>query len=391
MWRLIFGMIWLLAAAWPAPGAATPIDLSKDSASRWVPFTLTDAGQIRVSARINGRRAVAIIDTGVSISLVSRDFARKAGMRIAATSQADAIGGGITIGWAGARSLSLGGLTRRAARMAVADLPQSATGGDIPVDALIGADLIACCALDLDYDAGRMRFLPSGTTPFDGQRAPLSRAKDSEVFVTALRLGGTRVAPVLVDTGDGGAVTITPAIWRAGSDGRSPATSAIAFGLGGPIRVGLTIVPALSLGSLQARNVEVRVEDESGFSRQTGMAGRIGSGLLRRYRLLIDAKAGRMVLRPGRQADAMPVRSTSGLLTGVDRDRLRVLHVMANSPAAKQGWQTDDMICSVDGRTIAANSAGSVDTGWAAGTPGTKVRLGMCDGTERVLTLRIFY
>ena len=61
-------------------------------------FTLTEAGQIRVSARINGRRAVAIIDTGVSISLVSRDFARKAGMRIAATSQADAIGGGISIG-----------------------------------------------------------------------------------------------------------------------------------------------------------------------------------------------------------------------------------------------------------------------------------------------------
>jgi len=107
--------------------------------------------------------------------------------------------------------------------------------------------------------------------------------------------------------------------------------------------------------------------------------------------VLLDPGAGRMVLKPGPDADAPPLRSTSGLLVGLERDRLKVLHVMRGGPAAAAGWQPGDTICRVDGQPITADYPTSALAKWSIGAPGTAVRLGLCDGTVRTLTLRQFY
>lgn len=98
-----------------------------------------------------------------------------------------------------------------------------------------------------------------------------------------------------------------------------------------------------------------------------------------------------MILSPVPHADQPPVRSTSGLLVGVARDRLKVLHVMQGGPAQAAGWKEGDMICAIDGQTIPADYPTSPLASWSAGTPGRTVTLRMCDGTERKLTLRDFY
>ena len=140
-----------------------------------------------------------------------------------------------------------------------------------------------------------------------------------------------------------------------------------------------------------ARQIEVRVEPPRGFSDAVGAQGRIGTGLLQRYRVLLDPRAGRMVFTPGPDADQPPVRSTSGLLLGLDKDRLRVVHVMRGSPAAAAGWRSGDLICRIDGKPIPADYADSALSSWSTGTPGRTVTLGLCDGATRSLTLRQFY
>ena len=147
----------------------------------------------------------------------------------------------------------------------------------------------------------------------------------------------------------------------------------------------------MSTGTLTARNVEVRIEPSGGFSDTIGVAGRIGSGFLQNYRVLLDPAAGRMVLQAGPGADTMPERSTSGLLVGVDRDRLRVLHVMRGGPAAAGGWKDGELICTVDGAAITRDYPTQPIARWTAGVPGRVVTLGLCGGTIRTLTLRYFY
>lgn len=367
--------------------------LAPDAEARWVDFDLTPGNQIRFTMLLDGRAVTAVLDTGVSYSVLARRFAAAQHLPVRAEGQATVIGGSVDVGRVDVATLTLGAVTRRGGSLAVADLPAAATGSASAVDLLVGRDLIAAYALDIDYGARRFRLLRSGRVPFAGVSAPLAIAPDRLVYVSAVTLGHARLRPMVVDTGDGSSITLGAAAWAsAGAATRAvPTTTTVSFGLAGPVVSELAIVPRLLVGRVAARDVELRIEPAGGFSDTIGVAGRIGSGFLQRYRVLLDPRAGHMLLRalPG----AAPVaRSTSGLLLGLASDRLKVLHVMRGGPAAAAGWREGDTICAVDGVPIGPGYATDPLARWATGTPGRAVRLTRCDGAgERVLVLRRFY
>lgn len=382
----------LLLLPVPAAAQAPAGVLAADAEAQWVGFDLTPGNQIRFRMTVNGRSATAILDTGVSYTVASRAFATLLGLKPAASGRAAAIGGTVPLAWAGIESLAVGGLSRAGGRIAVADLTAIATGTAEPVEMLVGADLLGGHALDIDYDSRRFRLLRSGRMPFTGVTAPLGLARDSGVFVSEITLGARRLRPMIVDTGDGSAVTVSREALATAKLPPVPQTSAVAFGLGGALETDLMVLPQLRLGGLTARNVELRVEHAQGFSASMGTAGRIGSGLLQRYRVLLDPSAKRMILAPGKTADRAPLKSTSGLLVAHDGDALRVLHVMRNSPAARDGWATGERICAIDGARVPPDYATNRVAIWPADSPGRTVTLGLCDGRgERSLTLASFY
>ena len=382
----------LLAAAGPAasPPAGTQ-SLSADHEERWIPFEFTPGNQIRFTMSLEGRPVSAILDTGVSYSVVAQAYARAHHLRVRGQAKADVIGGSVPVGWIATRTLAIGGLRRDGGGLAVADLPATATGSATAVDLLVGRDLTADYALDIDYAGRRFRFLRSGRVPFAGTSSPLAIAPDRLVYVSSVILGGAALRPMVVDTGDGSAITLGTAAWATAQMPSRATTTTVSFGLAGPVVSEVAIVPQLVVGRTVARNVEVRVEASGGFSDAIGVAGRIGSGFLQNYRVLLDPAAGHMLLSPGVGADQPPLRSTSGLLLGVATDRLKVLHVMRGSPAAQAGWRTGEQICRVDGQAITRGYAGSTLARWGADTPGRVVALTSCDGRERRLTLRNFY
>src|SRR3546814_7765043 len=61
---------------------------------------------------VDGHPATAILDTGVSYSVMSRRYAAATGERIVEHGTADAIGGAVPLAWAATRKLVLGGVTR---------------------------------------------------------------------------------------------------------------------------------------------------------------------------------------------------------------------------------------------------------------------------------------
>ena len=387
----------LLAAAPPLPEPraawAGRSALAPDTEARWIDFDLTPGNQIRFRMALDGRDVIAVLDTGVSYSVLAKRYAVANRLTVRAEGQATVIGGSVDVGRVGTTTLSLGGLTRRGGSLAVAELPAAATGSATPVDLLVGRDLTAAYALDIDYGARRFRLLRSGRVPFAGLSARLAIAPDRLVYVSEVALGRAQLRPMVVDTGDGSSITLGAESWATvGAAARAlPTTTTVSYGLAGAVVSELAIVPRLQVGRVAARDVELRVEPAGGFSDTIGVAGRIGSGFLQRYRVLLDPGAGHMLLR-ALPAGAPVARSTSGLLLGLASDRLKVLHGMRGSPAAAAGWRVGDSICAVDGVAIAPGYASQPVAGWATGAPGRAVRLTLCDGAgERVLVLRRFY
>lgn len=394
-----FAIALSLPAAARQPKSTAPVTLSPapmlaaDSEARWVPFELTPGNQIAFRLTINGRAATAVLDTGVNFTLAATAFAGTIGLKPTASGQAAAaIGGSLPIAWAQVESIDFGGLSRHGGRIGVTDLSALSTGTAKPVDVVVGSDLLATHALDIDFDARRFRLLPSGRMPFRGISVPIQTAAQTGTFQVDATVGNARVRPLLIDTGDGSALTLAREAWTTTRLPDTGVTSAYAVGLAGPIETDLVVLPQVRLGTAIARNVEVRIEQKGGYSAATGTAGRIGTGFLQRYRVLLDPRARRMVLVPGKDADRMPLKSTSGLLLSHEGKALRVLHVMRGSPAAAGGWRAGERICVIDGARLSDDYRTSALGQWPAGTPGRTVRLGLCDGgPERALTLAAFY
>lgn len=381
-----------LALIGAAPPPTTAVStLATDTEARWVPFNLTPGNQIRFAMTINDLPVVAVLDTGVSASVISRQFAAKARLKVEPRGMARAIGGTVPIGWAPVRSITIGGMARQGGGIGVTALPAAATGGVQPVDVLVGHDLIAAYALEIDYEAMQFRLLKSGRLPFRGVSAPLRIASVQNVYVTEITLGGRRLAPMVLDTGDGSSITLSQDAYRAARIAGVRTTTTIAYGLAGPMVSDLAILPSVAVGKLAVSDVELRIERRGGFSHTIGVAGRIGSGFLQHYRVLMDVGAGHIVFGTTRTTGAPPLRSTSGILIANEKDRLRVLHVMRGSPAEASSWRPGEMICSIDGAPIPADYNGSAISSWSVGKPGRTVSLGGCDGVARQLTLSRFY
>ncbi|MBX9797461.1 aspartyl protease family protein [Sphingomonas sp.] len=386
---MLIALMLPLCGAVPVP-VAPQFQLTRDAEDRWIAFDMTDGNQIAFTAAVNGVAARAILDTGVSNSTLSPGFAARARLKVVPRGRAQAIGGTVAVGWAATRHVAVGAMSRTGGGLTIAALPAIATGDGTAADLLVGRDLLAGYALDIDYPARRFRLLPTGRLPFTGATAPLTIARDPQVYVTELTLAGQRLRPVLVDTGDGAAATLSQDAWRRARVSGITLTTTIGYGLAGPQESELGIVPEIAVGGFVARNIELRVEPPGGFSQAIGMAGRIGTGFFQRHRVLLDPGAGRMVLAEATGDAVPPLRSTSGLLTRIDRDRLTVIHVMRHSPAAEGGWRGGDQICRVDGLPAAGEGLPS-QTDWQVGTPGRQVTLTLCSGEERRLTLSAFY
>lgn len=377
-----------LALAAPAGAAST---LAPDAEARWVPFELTPNNHVKFSLTIDGRPATAILDTGMTDTMVSERFAAATGIRPRQRQRGTAIGGQVAIGWAAGPRLVIGGLTRSGGRIGIAPMETPPEANVVTADMLIGADILSCCAIDIDYPSRRFRIIASGRMPFTGFTAPLAHARGRSVWTTELSVAGTRLRPMLVDTGDGTWTSLTRPAWLSTGYRGAPITTTLGYGLGGPSVTEMAVVPGARIAGAETGEIEIRIEDANGYSGRAGFAGRIGNALLMRFRVLFDVRAGRMVLRSAAPGAAPYIRSTSGLLMGyVDRS-LRVLHVMRGSPAAQAGWREGDAICATNGTPIADAASAQALSGWTAGAPGTVVRLTLCDGTERELTLRRFY
>src|SRR3569623_603160 len=381
------------AAMAPAMPPAMPdrTTLAPDAEAQWVSFVLTPGNLIAFTMTIDGRSASAILDSGFSQSVISRRWAQAAGLRIGDGGRGIGVGGSVAMGETNGRTLVIGGMTKTGGRLGVLDLPASATGGSGQVDAVIGSDLLHPYALDIDFAARRFRLLPSGRLPFAGQTAPLSLSGRDQLYISEMRVGDTRLRPMIVDTGDGATITVSTDAWRTIDGARPATTTTVSYSVAGPVQSDLAVLPQVAVGDATLPQAETLIESGGGFSTRMGAAGRIGIGFLQRFRVLLDPRAGRMVMAATPDTDRPALRSTSGLLLATGADRLRVLHVMRGSPAAAAGWKPGDEICSVDGTAISAAYAVEPIASWPAAAPGRVVRLGMCGGGVRALTLESFY
>jgi predicted aspartyl protease len=378
--------------------AAAPCGMSSASAQNsspgdaaWVPTKDNSAGLLVVPVEVNGRAAMALVDTGFSEVVVSRRFVAALGLPVQPLGTAVSVGGLQAFGRSSGLQLTFDGTRFPSGDMEVSDLSQVEKVIGLPIDIVIGSPLLAHSALEVDLDHGRIRLSASGTNLDGAIAVPLEYNQSRRRFELQGMVTDVRLAPILLDTGSDAALSVTADAFTRLVDRTGGATTLQVAGGGGLEVESIATLPTFELGSVSFKSVPVQGEPPGAFLAKAGQAASIGMGILDRYDFVIDAPAGRMLLKPRSTPPPLPAKSTVGVQGDYQLDRITVTHVMANSPAEKAGLKPGEEICAVNNVKVVGGWSNSPMRDWGTRPAGHAYVLTLCSGVTIRLVSKSFY
>lgn len=321
-----------------------------------VPLTLLPTGDIGglLALRVelgaeSALAALAVLDTGATSHLVDPALARAAGL--AADGQAAvALPGGRgrarRVRLPELRLAALAGESWRDQHALEVDLAalRAASGADLRM--LLGAPLFAGRRVTIDLAAQTLAFdrPPDGTALID---VPLH--DEGGLPAVDLRLSPTLEGRFLLDTGNAGAVLLfarrAEALLR-----ETPLPELRVHELGGTVAARFARSARAELGRLARADVPVALEVGSG-ARRGGhfdrLAGSLGVAFFDGAAITLDARAGRLSVRPPSGDLAVP--GGFGFSAATRPEGLTVAAVLAGGPAERAGVKPGDRIARVGG------------------------------------------
>ena len=268
-----------------------------------VPFALVGGAQplLTVPVAVDGRGPyIFVVDTGAGPTLLAPGLARELGVEAAATKEGHGLAHRATVRLARVRSLRLGSEERAGFEVVVAedvDRIAAAVGGRL--DGVLGHSFLGRYAVTVDYPAGTLRLDESAATEPDDLVLPFRLAAPTKpLLVVDAELDGRGPFALAVDTGASTTLLDAATAQRLGiATVPIPAVT----GAGGTAETRAGTLRSLKLGAVEQRDLAVVVAPLAALNAALGtrLDGIVGYNFLRRYRVTIDYRGERLLLRRG--------------------------------------------------------------------------------------------
>jgi Aspartyl protease/PDZ domain len=335
-----------IAAASVAPAEAAPRD---------VPFQLID-NRVFVPVTVDGHGPFEfLLDTGAPEFTLSQETLTAIGAHVTGTTVGSGVGEKTQTGWkARVGSFRIADWERRDVDIeAYSFKALNEVIGFTHFDGVAGKPLFDRFTADLDFDKSVLHLIEPAAfvAPRGAIVVPFEIYQDFMPMVRGT-VGGV-TGRLLVDLGDRSSLTLFGPFWRAHrldkAFGRT-LDALTGFGIGGPVRSLVARVPVLSFGAASVHGVVARLSlQKAGAFADPAIAGSIGTGVLKRFRTVIDYAHKRFVLIPDPAMDKPDAYDRSGLWIGRRDARFAIFDVMAGGPGDRAGLRTGDVVTAVDG------------------------------------------
>ncbi len=169
----------------------------------------------------------------------------------------------------------------------------------------MGRGLIEQTVVEIDWDTHRVRFHDPARFHYQGKgvSVPLTFDGNGQPYVkarVALAADSAFDVTLVLDTGASHAVQLEPGTERRIHVPAGAAREKIGFGATGQVWGAVGRAATFELGGVTFRDVPVTFPDASlGLGKNETRQGNLGSGLLRRFRVILDYANQRMILEPG--------------------------------------------------------------------------------------------
>ncbi len=237
---------------------------------------------LRVAAPGSTQPLEFLIDTGAAASVVDRQTAQRVGWQLREPVSVRGVDAQQEANWTPTEKIRFSGMEWSHKFVAV-DLRKLSRACDRPVDGLLGADFFRGRVAQFDYTGQTLRLLPPGSAVDAAEVLPLRL--NHGAFCVPLRVNGCRAKWVRLDTG-----CAKPLHWVTKEIRRETSPPQVCIGLA-DVQVPFATA-TVQIGRERIDSVEVGLHKREIFQ---GEAGLLGNGLLSRYVVTLDARAGRVV------------------------------------------------------------------------------------------------
>ena len=245
-----------------------------------------------VHGRAAGLEVAVLLDTGAGVTVIDRSLAQRLGLPTAAGGRAVGAGGlaaDLTV--VHGLDLSLGTLQLHEIPAVAVDLSALRRPGQPPT-IILGTQVYHALVIDLDFPRHRLRLHRHGVVPpLRGCFAVPLRAMRDDRIAVPLVVEGTR-REFLLDTGADGSVDIfRSAAEQLGLLDR-PYRLRTLGGIGGRVRAREISLRAVGLAGEQFADVACYVlDDQNGAAADPPLSGLLGTGILSRFRIVLDYRS----------------------------------------------------------------------------------------------------
>jgi predicted aspartyl protease len=252
-------------------------------------------GVILVPTTVDGQPATFLLDTGAERSCLDARLAAQLRLRLASvesTRQPHAAGvvGSIRIDDLAIESFHLLDMD-----MLSSDLSPIALGIGVPIDGILGSDVLRRFTVKLDFSSGSAQFRSSITA--SAAKTVIRLQSANNLYFVSLKVQGTNIR-LLLDTGTN-ASSISSRAWANITTRWQPQSMVDGIrSTGNSESVKFVLIPTIEMGGATSRNVPLRIQPQTreGLFADAGFDGLLGSDVLRRFIVTLDLANDRMYL-----------------------------------------------------------------------------------------------
>lgn len=325
-----------------------------------LPFEM-NGNSLFLQARINGSKPCwFILDTGAAVTVLNVATVQALGLKEGAGGTLHGAGGHEQSTQIKGVTLELGGARLENLNVAALPLAQFENAGGRVVDGILGVEFFNRYVVEIDYESQQLAIHePAGYVYAGrGESLPLNIKHNHPHVRAQLKLPGR--APFegefVIDAGASMPLILLPSFTeRHGLRDSLPATYTVyGRGVGGEIQLPVGRAESVRIGGFTLTQPVTAFPSTGTFGGE-GLAGNIGTAILRRFKVVFDYSRKRVYLEPAKNFSDPFEFDTSGLglvSEGPAFSVFKVARVLPGTPAAEAGLRPGDELVSIGGHPV---------------------------------------
>ena len=376
-----------IAIAHPGHPPIVPPTASYGAAHDAVPFELFRGSRIVLNGTVNGTATEMMLDSGAGMTVVDQAFADKLGLTGGTPLSVRGTGGDVQGKIVSGVTLTTGALRLTNLSVLVLDMSPIARGVGRPMPVVLGRDAFKAGIVAIDFPRRTIRFAPR--TDFKAPPGATRLDVTDKDGLPAVNLSVAGLPPVdsHLDLGSSGTLVLAKSYWSAQPTlaGLRHARTEIG-GVGGMKPARRVTIPAIDFGGIRFADVPATLNEDPQALPDSG--GNIGIELLKSFVVTFDTAGHAVYLQQAGPLAAI-ARERAGIRTEFLGDKLVVVYVSPDGPAAKAGLKNGDQIVAVDGIKVDEKFYDRPD--WTRLPAGQTIAVAKADGGTARVSLADYY